>query len=97
MKKEVDQPNNGTGRKVTIGGKDVVEAQTFLPPIILDNKSLSKFIKTMKKLVFLFLFALTVISCGNTSTRENFSNVDSTAVDTTVVDSTLIDTVTINE
>lgn len=51
----------------------------------------------MKKLVFLFLFALTVISCKNTSTRENFSNVDSTAVDTTVVDSALIDTITVNE
>ena len=45
----------------------------------------------MKKLVFLFLFALTVMSCGNTSTRESFSNVDSTAVDTTVVDTTAID------
>ena len=45
----------------------------------------------MKKLVFLFLFALTVISCGNTSTRESFSNVDSTAVDTTVVDTTETD------
>ena len=33
MKMEVDQPNNGTGREVTIGGKDVIEAQTFLPPI----------------------------------------------------------------
>lgn len=42
MKMEVDQPNNGTGRKVTIGGKDVVEAQTFLPPIILDKESLIK-------------------------------------------------------
>lgn len=51
----------------------------------------------MKKLVFLFLFALTVMSCGNTSTRESFSNIDSTAVDTTVVDSTLIDTITVNE
>lgn len=51
----------------------------------------------MKKLVFLFLFALTVISCGNNSTKESFSNVDSTAVDTTVVDSTLIDTTTVNE
>lgn len=51
----------------------------------------------MKKLVFLFLFALAVISCGNSSTREGFSNVDSTAVDTTVVDSTLIDTTTVNE
>ena len=51
----------------------------------------------MKKLVFLFLFALIVISCGNTSTRESFSNVDSTAVDTTVVDSALIDTITVNE
>ena len=51
----------------------------------------------MKKLVFLFLFALTVISCGNTSTRESFSNVDSTAVDTTVVDSALIDTITVHE
>ena len=30
---EVGQPNNGTGREVTIGGKGVVEAQTFLPPI----------------------------------------------------------------
>ena len=47
----------------------------------------------MKKLVFLFLFTLTVISCGNTSTRENFSNVDSTAVDTLVADSVLMDTI----
>lgn len=42
MKKEVDQPNNGTGRKVTIGGKDTVEAQVSEPPIILDKESLIK-------------------------------------------------------
>lgn len=51
----------------------------------------------MKKLVFLFLFALTVISCGNAPIRVVFSDVDSTAVDTTVVDSTLTDTTTVNE
>lgn len=51
----------------------------------------------MKKLVFLFLFALTVVSCRHASTRENLSNVDSTAIDTLVADSVLMDTITIDE